>query len=386
MAAPDEPTPGGTESLVSDLLESPQLATAVETEAFRVFLDHVPIAILISRVILGDQRIVYANQAAEALTSQTFKEVAANGLSALASFTLEDAPHLTLPDALTTGEDFLGTFKRELPELRLVEAYSGLIENEDAGKTYRILALIDVTERERAQRDEFAKRLRDKDLLLKELQHRVKNNLQLITALIRLDARTKRNADTTSLDMLASRIESLQLLYQDLTADGLGQSIDLGHYLSQIASAVMRTYAVGGDSARPQGRPRAHVGQRGHARRTARQRVADQRVQACLSRTGKWHHHAALPARRQQLPRDRRGRRRRFARGGDLAGTGQAWGPHPAIASGERQNGIHGGKQRKQGYAGHHHVQLRGQASNGELAVARLVTLSTAISATARAT
>ena len=79
-----------------------------------------------------------------------------------------------------------------------MEAYSGIIENEDAGKTYRIVALIDVTEREKTQREEFARQLRDKDMLLKELQHRVKNNLQLITVLIRLDARNQRNGDRQS--------------------------------------------------------------------------------------------------------------------------------------------------------------------------------------------
>jgi two-component sensor histidine kinase len=111
---------------------------------------------------------------------------------------------------------------------------------------YRIVALIDVTEREKAQREEFSRQLRDKDMLLKEVQHRVKNNLQLLTALIRLDARNQRNGDTVNLDRLPGRIESLQLLYRDLSADGFRQTVDLGHYLSQIASAIMHTYAVDG--------------------------------------------------------------------------------------------------------------------------------------------
>ena len=74
----------------------------------------------------------------------------------------------------------------------MVEVYSGIIDNHDAGKTYHIVALIDVTGREAAQRGSLNARLRDKDMLLKELQHRVKNNLQLITALIRLEARSQR--------------------------------------------------------------------------------------------------------------------------------------------------------------------------------------------------
>jgi PAS domain S-box-containing protein len=219
---------------------------AVDTEEFRVFLDHIPIAIVVSRVVRGEQRLVYANRAYEELTGRPHAEIRGLEWSVLDSFRLEDEPHLTFSQALPKCDDFVGTFKREQPKLALVEAYSGVIENEDVGKTYRIVALIDVTERARAQREEFAQRLRDKDMLLKELQHRVKNNLQLLTALIRLDARTQRNGDSVNLDKLAGRIEALQLLYNELATDGLGQTVDLGHYVSQIASAVMHTYAVDG--------------------------------------------------------------------------------------------------------------------------------------------
>jgi PAS domain S-box-containing protein len=239
-------SPEQIEQQVNDLFDSLELTEAIETEEFRVFLDHIPIAIVISKLVDGDQRIVYANKAYEALTGQACVNIRGRGWSVLESFRLEDEPHLKFGDALAKSNDFLGTFKREQPKLTLVEGYSGIIEHEDAGKVYRIVALIDVTERERTQREEFARRLRDKDLLLKELQHRVKNNLQLITALIRLDARNQPYGDKTKLDRLAGRIEALQLLYRDLTTEGLGQAVDLGHYVSEIATAVMHTYAVDG--------------------------------------------------------------------------------------------------------------------------------------------
>ncbi len=246
MTTSDRQAHEETEQQVNDLFDSLELTQAIGTEEFRVFLDHIPIPIIISKLVRGDQRIVYANTAYEALTGQRCAEIRGRGWSILASFTREDEPHLAFSDALAAGDDFMGTFKREHPVLTLVEAYSGLIENEDVGKTYRIVALIDVTERGKAQREEFARQLRDKDLLLKELQHRVKNNLQLITALIRLDARNQKRGDKINLHRLAGRIEALQLLYHDLTAERLGQVVDLGHYVSQIASAVMHTYAVGG--------------------------------------------------------------------------------------------------------------------------------------------
>jgi PAS domain S-box-containing protein len=248
MSRPEE-TPEATaqQEQVTDLFTSVELTHAMGTEEFKRFLDLFPIAVIISRDAAGDQRIVYANKAAEGLTGKTSAEFVGRNWSLLADYKDETDLQVTLPQRLAeAGEEYHGTFQRELPDPLVVEAYAGYIQNDDSADNYRIVALIDVTARARAEREEFARQLRDKDLLLKELQHRVKNNLQLITALIRLDARNQRHGDKVNLDRLAGRIESLQLLYRDLSADGLGKTVDLGHYLSQIASAVMHTYAVDG--------------------------------------------------------------------------------------------------------------------------------------------
>jgi PAS domain S-box-containing protein len=218
MIDPETETTAETVERVNDLFES--LTQAIDAEEFKIFLDHIPIALVISKLMRRDQRIVYANKSYQALTGQTCVEIRGRGWSILDSFKLEDEPHLTFSDALAKADDFVGTFKRDRPELTLVEGYSGIIENEDAGKTYTIVALIDVTERARAQRDEFARQLRDKDMLLKELQHRVKNNLQLITALTRLDARNQRDGDRANMDRLTGRIEALQLLYRGIGTGG----------------------------------------------------------------------------------------------------------------------------------------------------------------------
>jgi PAS domain S-box-containing protein len=242
----DMPVSSSTADQVNDLFDSVELTKAVNTEEFRHFLDHVPIAVVVSKFFRGDQRICYANKAFEIVTGRTIAECGGRGWSILAEFISEDDAQLTLHHAmLKDGEDFLGTFRREKPQPMIVEAYSGLIENEDGSENYRIGALIDVTNRARAEREEFARQLRDKDALLKELQHRVRNNLQLVVALIRLEARESRQGKA-NLGDLAGRIESLQLLYQALSPGDPGEEIDLGHYLSQIASAVVNTYAVDG--------------------------------------------------------------------------------------------------------------------------------------------
>jgi PAS domain S-box-containing protein len=231
---------------VNDLFDALDVAHAIDSHEFRLFLDQLPIAIIVSKIVNGDQRIVFANKSYEELTGQNASDIKGRGWSVLASFTLEGQPDVSFTKALIDCDDFIGTFQREQPKHLLIDAFSSVIQNEDETEDYCIVALIDITERARSQREELERQLRDKDLLLKELQHRVKNNLQLIAALIRLDIRNQSTADRAALDRLAGRIESLAILYRELSGDGLGQTIDLGQYLTQIASAVTRTHGLDG--------------------------------------------------------------------------------------------------------------------------------------------
>jgi two-component sensor histidine kinase len=69
----------------------------------------------------------------------------------------------------------------------------------------------------------------------------------MIVALMRIEARNARGkVDTAPFDRLAGRIESIQLLYALLADRGAGDEIDLGVYLSKIASSVLSSHAVEG--------------------------------------------------------------------------------------------------------------------------------------------
>ncbi len=233
---------------VIQLFDYSEFAEAIEPADFKQLLDHIPIAILVSKDVRGVQRIVYANSAFETLVGQPLADLRRSVGSILDALKCEDDQALTLRKALEVEEDkqFVGTFRLEGPKPLLVEAYANLIEKEDGTENYRIFALIDVSARTREQREEFSRRIREKETLLWELQHRVRNNLQLITAMIRLEARYMRQGEPINLDRLVGRIEALQFLYRDLSPETLGKVLDLGHYLSQIGSAVMHTYATDG--------------------------------------------------------------------------------------------------------------------------------------------
>jgi len=130
--------------------------------------------------------------------------------------------------------------------LVIVQAYASVIESDDGVENFRIAALVDVGGRERAQIEQFESQIRDRDMLMRELQHRVKNNLQLITALIRLEARSAAEGETVALARLASRIDALTVLYRTLSAENAPPEIDLGQYLSNVAASVMEVNAIPG--------------------------------------------------------------------------------------------------------------------------------------------
>jgi PAS domain S-box-containing protein len=237
-----------TAKQVDDLLSSPELAEALENEHFKRFLDQVPVAIVIGKPGSGEEKIAYVNNAFEVLTGRSAASVVGEEWSVLDQYQREHQPELRLGQAILNGEEFLGTFRRAATDtkLTLVEAYATTIDREDGPGHFRLVVLVDVTDRELLYREESERYARDKDTQLKELQHRVKNSLQIITALVRLEARNAREGKTVDFDSIASRIQSLSLLYDALSGNSNGQEVDVGEYLSKIASAAMSSYAKEG--------------------------------------------------------------------------------------------------------------------------------------------
>ena len=233
---------------VEELLATPDLADALESEQFRRFLDQIPIAIAVSE-LKSRERIVYANPEFEKLSGLTAATVEGRPWSILPGRGDGEDTERKLGATVAEASDFVGTFRIEWAgrDPAIVDAYSNIIEDDDGTPAFRLVALVDVSAHERMQRQELDQRLREKDTLLREIQHRVRNNLQMITALIRLEARNApAGMATAPFDRLAGRIESVQLLYQSLSEDAHDAEIDLGVYLSQVASAVMRSHAVEG--------------------------------------------------------------------------------------------------------------------------------------------
>ncbi len=88
--------------------------------------------------------------------------------------------------------------------------------------------------------------LREKEALLKEVHHRVKNNLQVITSLLRLEvARNPESGTVGVLREMQGRIRSMALLHETLYRSGNLEQVDLAVYLERVAGQTFRAQNEG---------------------------------------------------------------------------------------------------------------------------------------------
>jgi two-component sensor histidine kinase len=109
------------------------------------------------------------------------------------------------------------------------------------------------TDEQKQTQEALESSLKDKVALLNEVHHRVKNNLQVITSLLRLEAGRSTQPDTRSvLKDMQGRIRSMALLHESLYRSGTFAGVDLGHYLQQLATQAFRSMAPQDGSVRLQ--------------------------------------------------------------------------------------------------------------------------------------
>ncbi len=87
--------------------------------------------------------------------------------------------------------------------------------------------------------------LAEKEVLLKEVHHRVKNNLQIVSSLLQLQSHTLQDAEAIKvLRESQNRIESISLIHKNLyTSANIGK-IDVGDYIHNLAASLLISYQI----------------------------------------------------------------------------------------------------------------------------------------------
>jgi chemotaxis protein methyltransferase CheR len=111
----------------------------------------------------------------------------------------------------------------------------------EGAHTTTLLAFEDVTDR-RAIEEQVQELLREKDMLLQEMQHRVANSLQIIASILLIKARTVQSEETRlQLEDAHQRVMSVAAVQQHLQVSGRGATIEIATYLAKLCDTLAQS-------------------------------------------------------------------------------------------------------------------------------------------------
>jgi len=231
-----------------ETLHQREVALTQSELRFRTLIEWSPEALAVHR----DGKIIYANPAAAKLMGARSKQdMVGKPMLELVhpesrQVVMERVKKATvMGDILPMVEEKFIRFDGTVIDVEVI----GIIIDFDGQYACQV-AVRDVTNRNRTNR-ELQASLRDQVALLNEVHHRVKNNLQVITSLLRLEAARSSQSETrTVLTDMQGRIRSMALLHESLYRSGVFASIDLGQYIKQLASQSFRALITSASAVR----------------------------------------------------------------------------------------------------------------------------------------
>jgi PAS domain S-box-containing protein len=197
----------------------------------------------IGRFLLVNERLCeMLGYSAEEMYRQTFYDI---------TLPIEVEESLIDWDALLSGK--VENFSKEQTYLHKngdqvsTNVTVSLVRDTNGNPNYYVAVFEEITER-KAQESALKESLAEKEILLKEVHHRVKNNMQVITSILNLQSAYI--TDEAALQMLKEsqeRIKSMSLVHESLYQSKFLSEVNFSEYVTNICKNLYHSYL------RPQG-------------------------------------------------------------------------------------------------------------------------------------
>jgi PAS domain S-box-containing protein len=108
------------------------------------------------------------------------------------------------------------------------------------GSCVDITEMRDASEHIHRLNQELTRRVREREVLLREIHHRVKNSLQLVSSIFTLHGRLLEGPALAAMQDAQSRVQSIALVHERLHESDSLAEIDLAQYLRELAGSVVQ--------------------------------------------------------------------------------------------------------------------------------------------------
>jgi PAS domain S-box-containing protein len=214
-------------------------------EFLRNIVENIPNTIFIKSA----DKLIFkmVNKAAENLFEHSREELI--GKTDFDFFPINEADFFTQKDREVLKNNKL----LDIPEETILTKNSGQrilhtkkipILNKEGNPQYLLGVSEDITERKKTE-EQLKKSLNEKDVLLREIHHRVKNNMQIISSFLNLQSsQVFDKRDASLFTNVQDRVRSMALIHDNLYQSEDISSIQIKEYILALTSQLFATYST----------------------------------------------------------------------------------------------------------------------------------------------
>jgi PAS domain S-box-containing protein len=214
-------------------------STTVSMESLATVFDSMAAALI---VFDPEGRIVNVNRATCDLVGRSREELVGQTFDVLCRFSAGERIGPNVPargGALSVEKVFVRKDGSEFPV-----SFSGAELRASGGPLSGYVCVAQDLSEQKAIQERLRESLSEKELLLREVHHRVKNNMQVISSLLAMQSTGGDAAVAKKLEESQNRIRSIALIHEQLYRSTELEEIDARTYLESLTSQLVQSFGV----------------------------------------------------------------------------------------------------------------------------------------------